>query len=459
MLDRTAPHDIESEQQVLGSMLLVDGGLEAIATVRTILEKSDFYKETHQKIYMAILECADSGIPIYDFHSETYQKIYKKYENTPQSEYANREYLEFLFTTIVTAVSAEYYAKRVKECAVLREIIDVSHSTGEKAFTAFEQNIISTDLINDLQDMLTQNKTIASVGGTIPSIFNDWGKVFTEIYNPTGKEFLGLRTGFEKLDRSTLGLRGLSVVGGIPGQGKSSIALQMGCEIARLEGVPVLFYALEMSKWDLYFKAISRLSKLDYVTLKIGSLINGKRGLGLSENDLDKLNKATTEFMQFADRIKIIDRSVCKDISLAYVKLHIQQALREFKADQIFVVIDHLQIFPCDKKGLDDMKSRLDYLVAEFKAITEQYNATILLVSEKNRQSYGREDLSAYMGSAGIEYGVDLAMLLFEDSEAQSGPVLDGDRTIHLKIGKDRFGNKLDMPLKFYPEFSAFEEL
>ena len=238
----------------------------------------------------------------------------------------------------------------------------------------------------------------------------------------------------------------------------------------------MLFYALEMGKNDLYTKSISRLSGLDYATLTIGSKIDGRRGQGLSEADKDKLSKATEEFLPYAHNLQIIDRTVSRDISLVTVRLNIQKARREHNVDRVFVVIDHLQVFPCDKRGMDDMKSRLDYLVAEFKAISEQHNATILLISEKNRQSYEKQWLGSYMGSAGIEYGVDLAMLLHEEGEKgnvnsdqengkQRTQAKDtdsgqegGGRKIQLKIVKNRFGKRADIEMIFRPEISAFFE-
>jgi len=455
---RTPPHDIEAEKSVLGAMLQRDGA-EAITTVRAILKPTNFYHSDHQDLFKAILEMADSGFPVDDLTGIPYQRLYEK---KPNSEILSPGYISDLIESAPSGSpsNAEHYANKIKETAILREIIQVSHNVKEKAFNAYKTGIESSELIVELQQLLNENESITSVGGKIPSIYDDWSTMFNMLCQGQKSEYLGLRTGFQGLDKATLGLRGLSVLGGIPGQGKSSLAYQIGNEITKLNNVPMIFYALEMSKWDLYVKAISRLSKLDYTTLMIGSEINGKRGQGLSKEDLTELNKATAEFMEYADKIKIIDRSVCKDISLAFVRLHIQQAKREFNTDKVFVVIDHLQIFPCDKPGLDDMKSRLDYLVAEFKAISEQLNATILLISEKNRQSYAKEDLSAFMGSAGIEYGVDLAMLLYEEGEDQRDKMLpDGDRKLHLKIAKNRFGTRADIQIKFYPANSCFEEL
>ena len=108
------------------------------------------------------------------------------------------------------------------------------------------------------------------------------------------------------------------------------------------------------------------------------------------------------------------------------------------------------------------MKSRLDYLVAEFKAISEQMNAAILLISEKNRNSYDKEWLGAFMGSAGIEYGADLAMLLHEENEAYGSPRgNNGDvdnRCLDLVLAKNRFGKRAEIAMRFHPDISEFSE-
>ena len=298
----------------------------------------------------------------------------------------------------------------------------------------------------------------------IPNALEDLPEIHKILCAERKSEYIGLQTGFTKLDKATLGLRGLTVIGGIPGQGKTSLAGQVSTEIARINSVPALYYALEMSKNDLYIKTLSRLSKLDYTTLMIGSEINGRRGQGLSDADLHKLNEAVAEYSVYADKIQIIDRAVCPNISASLVKQHIQQAIQKFETDQCFVVIDHLQIFPVDKPGLDDMKSRLDYLVSEFKAISEQTGAVILLISEKNRQSYDKNYLGVYMGSAGIEYGVDIAMQLYEEGEENGKKKIDvyeasnKPKKLFLILNKQRFGGQCKIPMTFNGPYSNFEE-
>jgi replicative DNA helicase len=459
-MERTPPINIEAEQQVLGAMLQQDGGIEAIEAVRPVLKSTDFYHTYHQQIYKAILELHESGAVVDDLLAPPYQRIYKDFEKIADMQ--PPRYIELLKDSTPTAANAEYYAGKIKESSRLRGLIRLADVIKKRAYDADMEGIPSAALVGELLDGISRNEVIASVAGNVPTAKDDWPDVFNQLCRSQESEYLGLQTGFEALDNTTLGLRGLSVLGGIPGQGKTSIALQIACEVARINAVPVLFYALEMGKVDLYMKTISRLSKLDYRTLTIGSEMNGRRGRGLSESDSHKLSEASNGFMEYADRIRIVDRAVCRDLSLAIVRLHIQQAKREFDADRVLVVIDHLQIFPTEKPGLDDMKSKLDYLISEFKAISEQLNATILLISEKNRESYTKPSIGSYMGSAGIEYGVDLAMLLHEPGEETKDTKIEtedkDERDIELRIVKNRFGKKSRIKLTFYGAFSNFEE-
>lgn len=460
MQDRVLPVDVGSEQRVLGSMLQTDGGIEAIETVRAILESGHidyFYKRYHARFFKAMLELHDAGLPVDDLTAEPYQEICTDLQGKRIANISPSEYLEYLRDSTPTAANVGYYANKVKDAAILRSLIQVMEANTAKAY---EMDATPTEVVAELHRAIGEDEVIATIGAKVPTAKDDWPEVFRQLCQSQESEFLGLQTGFDKLDKATSGLRGLSVLGGLPGGGKSSFGLQVATEIARINAVPVLFYALEMSKFDLYIKAISRLSGLDYKTLTIGSEIDGRRGQGLIEEDTHKLSEATNEFMEYADKVRIIDRAVCRDICLPIVRLHVQQVKREFDVDQIFVVIDHLQIFPCDKPGLADMKSRLDYLVAEFKAISEQLNATVLLISEKNRSSYEKEWLGSYMGSAGIEYGVDLAMLIHEKGEEeQAQPIDEDERDLKLKIVKNRFGKRADISMRFYPDVSHFDEI
>ena len=55
------PQNLEAEESVLGAMLLSPG---AIGAVSEVLDASDFYRESHAKIYRAALALYAKGEPV-----------------------------------------------------------------------------------------------------------------------------------------------------------------------------------------------------------------------------------------------------------------------------------------------------------------------------------------------------------------------------------------------------------
>ena len=56
--DKLPPQNIEAEQSVLGSLML---DKNAIYKIADFLLPKDFYKKSHQEIYIAILELFEKG--------------------------------------------------------------------------------------------------------------------------------------------------------------------------------------------------------------------------------------------------------------------------------------------------------------------------------------------------------------------------------------------------------------
>ncbi len=450
-LSARPPQNPDAELKVIGSILSPDD-TEKFALRKAFelnLSTRDFYQPANQMLYAAITVLGANGQDItavavadYITRNERDHKQFKKYGQKDLLEY-----IQDAIDSTPTFLNVEYYIKTLQELSAKRLLIRKVAGMRDIVSDLYNDAVPVKSIIHKFEEL------VAGIAETvepeaIPSIGDDWALLLEKLKTTQKGELLGFRTGFESLDRITHGLRGVAVIGGVPGQGKTSLALQIATEVARLNKVTVLFYALEMSKWDLYVKIISRLAELDYSTILLGSVINDRRGQGWSEEDNHKFHNAESKLKEFAGLVKVIDRSGGL-INLNTIRSQVRMA-----PPPVFVVIDHLQLFPCDNPETD-MKTRLDFLVGEFKALSERYDATILLVSEKNRQSYDKEWLGAYMGSAGIEYGADVAMLLYEEDEFKSD---EDEREMTLKIVKNRFGQKADIPLTFYGKFSAFRE-
>lgn len=282
---------------------------------------------------------------------------------------------------------------------------------------------------------------------------------------------IGVKTGFKELDDKTLGLDGLIVLGGIAGQGKTSLALQLAFEVCRL-GTPTLFYSLEMPKRAILTKILNRLAKVSYADI----LLKGRQYLDkerqnknpldealdfyklLSKEEAKNLDKAKGELAEVGSRFYLRSRESGEDdINFANLEKEINAVKAEHKTDKVFVVIDHLQVFNVD--GYKDQIDKEGKLITGFKGISERTGATILLIAQKNKAGMTyKGGLQTIKGSVDIVYLADVVMFL--ESEGEGEREIDGHKTtkdITLLIEKNRYNAPSKLNLKFNGKYSDFE--
>ncbi|MBI2174005.1 MAG: replicative DNA helicase, partial [Candidatus Omnitrophica bacterium] len=117
-IERLPPQNVEAEQAVLGSMLLES---EAIARSAELLDESSFYKDTHRKIFAALIALYRNDAPV-DLVTVTEELRQRRH----LEEIGGASYLATLTSVVPTAANAEYYCRIVKQKAVLRDLIRVS---------------------------------------------------------------------------------------------------------------------------------------------------------------------------------------------------------------------------------------------------------------------------------------------------------------------------------------------
>src|SRR5262249_9124488 len=114
--ERTPPHDVAAEQCVLGGMLL---SKDAISDVIEVIRPTDHYRPAHQLVHEAILDLYGRGEPA--------DAITVANELTRRGEIARvggGPYLHTLIASVPTAANAGYYARIVRERAILRRLVE-----------------------------------------------------------------------------------------------------------------------------------------------------------------------------------------------------------------------------------------------------------------------------------------------------------------------------------------------
>jgi replicative DNA helicase len=290
---------------------------------------------------------------------------------------------------------------------------------------------------------------------------------------------LGIKTGLAELDEKTLGLDGLIVLGGIAGQGKTSLALQLAFDVCEL-GTPTIFYSLEMPRRAIFTKILNRLAQVKYsdILLKgrqyLDETRQDKNLLGedidfyklLTKEQADKLKEAKEKLTKASDKFYLRSReSKEADIDFESVEREINLIKAEHKADKVLVVIDHLQVFNAGENYKDQIDKE-GKLITGFKGISERTGATIILISQKNKAGFTSRGLQTIKGSVDIVYLADVVMFLESDEEKKKD---DGDldniianfggqvlKKIDLVIDKNRYNAPCKIELDFNGEYSSF---
>src|SRR3954452_10517868 len=211
---RTPPQDLAAEQSVLGGMLL---SKDAVADVIEVLRGNDFYRPAHETIYEAILDLYGRGEPA--------DAVTVSAELTKRGELGQiggPAYLHTLISSVPTAANAGYYARIVRERAVLRRlvtagtrIVQLGYATDggdvDEIVNAAQAEVYAVTERRTSEDYLPLSEIIE---GTIDEI---------EASSHRGDGLTGIPTGFADLDRLTNGFHSgqMIVIAARPAVGKA----------------------------------------------------------------------------------------------------------------------------------------------------------------------------------------------------------------------------------------------
>jgi replicative DNA helicase len=125
--ERTPPHDLAAEQCVLGGMLM---SKDAISDVMEVISPHDHYRPAHQLVHEAILELYGRGEPA---DPVTVSDLLAK--RGELARVGGGAYLHTLLASVPTAANAGYYARIVRERAILRRLVEAGTRIVQLGYT------------------------------------------------------------------------------------------------------------------------------------------------------------------------------------------------------------------------------------------------------------------------------------------------------------------------------------
>jgi len=253
---------------------------------------------------------------------------------------------------------------------------------------------------SDISSMIQSSKSFSPF--TSPE--KEHRRFFETVEQDMGKEMVGLRTGFEKLDNALSGIRGINIMGGPPKAGKSCFYMQVSTEMARRK-TPVIYYDFENGRQKIYARTLSRLSKLSNLEI---------RKKHSDDAVVERLQKAYVDFKEMLKYFRVVtERKLNPDI----MRRQIDFLQHETRKDYTVVVVDSLHKLPF--KDLSDRRTGIDSWLRQMEAVRDEQNVSFFVVSELSRGGSGsydkKPDLGSFKESGDIEYSADNAMILLPD--------------------------------------------
>ena len=223
--DRTPPHDVAAEQCVLGGMLL---SKDAISDVMETIRPDDHYRPAHQIIHEAILELYGRGEPA---DAVTISDLLNK--RGELARVGGPSYLHTLIASVPTAANAGYYARIVRERAILRRLVEVGTRIVQLGYSGDGE---ADELVDRAQAEVygvTERRVSEDylpLSDIMPGALDE-----IEAIGSHGGKMTGVPTGFADLDSLTNGLHAgqMVVIAARPAIGK---ALALDTPLATPDG-------------------------------------------------------------------------------------------------------------------------------------------------------------------------------------------------------------------------------
>ncbi len=433
--ERLPPQNRDAERSVLGSMLRDN---KIIDDVFQILQSEDFfYTDAHRKIFKGIKALyAGKNNPADLVTLAEWLKQQKFLEDV-----GGLTYLADLWDAAPTAANAEYYARIVRDKALLRTLI---HTSTEILRDCYEQSSPADELIGGAERKIFEIAELGITGETVTL-----QKALDETYNRIDARLLhkqsisGISTGFIDLDNLTAGLQNseLVILAARPSVGKTSFALNVVRHVTVEEQATVFFVSLEQSRIELTERLLCSHARVDSHKLRKGHL-NG--------DDMDKLIQAGDNLRQAKLFIDDSPGQGMLRIAANARRLKLRHGLK-------LVVIDYLQLIEPDNRR-DPRQEQVAQISRRLKFLARELNIPVMSLAQVNRSSEDRQDhrprLSDLRESGSIEQDADTVMLLHRPELHEPG---QHEGVIEVIIAKQRNGPTGEVTLTYLKQFMRYE--
>jgi replicative DNA helicase len=434
------PANIPAEMSTLGSMLR---SRDAIADVTEVIKNpADFFRPAHQTIFQLIVARYNDGAPVDPIVIN---------DDLTKSGDINRVggvgYVYTLTQAVDTVGSAEYHAGLVREQAVLRNLQSACNRT---LYEINEGPGDTGELLDDLRAAVDEIVDDAG-GGIEDTLVGADGEDFLEHLENLQKNgpARGVQSGFTDLDSLTSGFQPgqFIVIAARPAVGKSTLGTDIARQAAIVDGLPTVFFSLEMSRTELKMKIASAQARVPLHHLQFQG--------GMTDDDWARLAKVWPSINNAP--LDIVDDA---GLTLTKIRSHCRRIQR--KRDLRLVVVDYLQLMEGELSGRNENRQQeVAKISRSLKKLAAELHVPVIAMSQLNRGAEQRQDkkplLSDLRESGAIEQDANMVILLHrEDAYDRESPRAGEADFI---VAKNRGGPTATITTAFQGHYSRFVDM
>lgn len=468
---RSAPHNIEAEQSLLGAILVNN---DAFYRVSDFLEAKHFFEPLHQTIF----ETASSLIRMGKVATPVTLKTFLP-ADTDVGGMTVGQYLARVAAEATTIINAQDYGRTIYDMSLRRDLIGIGEDMVNVAFDA-PVDFAPKAQIEDAERRLYELAETGRYDGG----FQRFAQAITTAVDMAARAFQrdgslsGIATGLRDLDTKMGGLQSsdLIIVAGRPGMGKTALATNIAYNIAKayraevqpdgtmktVNGGIVGFFSCEMSAEQLATRILAEQTSIGSSTIRRG---------GITEAEFEKIRDHSIELQSLPF---YIDET--GGLSISQLTARARRLKRQKGLDMI--VIDYIQLLQGSGKKSDNRVQEVTEITTSLKALAKELNVPIIALSQLSRQVENRDDkrpqLADLRESGSIEQDADVVIFVYreeyylQNKEPRIGTPeyekwqLDMS-LVHGKaeiiIGKQRHGPTGTVEVSFEGQFTRFSDL
>jgi replicative DNA helicase len=365
------PQNLEAEQSVLGAVLLSDTALPALI-IDERLHPEDFYRDSHGRIYQAMLDLHSVGEPVDALTLVEHLKQAGDLESV-----GGRAAIDLLAGSVPAVGNVRQYARIVRDNAMLRRLLRASYEIQARVHS---HDALPRDLVDMAERAILEvghedsRKDFRAIHDLLESELHKLERLSRE-----GKAITGTASGFDDLDTITGGFQGgnLIILAARPSMGKSALMANFAENAALGAQKAVALFSLEMSESELAQRFIA-----SQASIRGDDLRKGK----VPPSRWPKILQASN---RLAESPLYIDDS--SDLSVLDVRAKARRLSQQNPEGLGLILIDYLQLMRASGT-VDNRVEQIGQISRGLKTLARELGVPVIALSQLNRGVEQRTD-------------------------------------------------------------------